>query len=203
MPWAVATIALFCSVAASKLVTARLVQQRSNALHTYYRTGSIADLADAFRLVDEIHVITWVTVAVVLAGVITLATWTCLVTINARDRGVPGVHPMQNAGLWFIPLFGGAYVMRRLGRLVNAFDYSDHRLTQWRYLFYANFFLFILMDFAVGTGFSQQRDIESSGRALDREVIVTYVTAIIFVISAYVAGRAIVHADRAISERRH
>ena len=57
------------------------------------------------------------------------------------------------------------------------------------------------MTLAVASGFAQEADIESSGRALDREVLVQYVTALVLVVSAFVASRAVLHADRAISGR--
>jgi hypothetical protein len=202
MPWATFTITAFVTVTALQLLTARLVQRRSNALQTYYRTASNEHLAEATRLVNDVNSVDKLTLAAVFVSALAVATWTYFLTRNASERGVPGVPAARTAGLWLVPLFGGAIVMKRLGILVKAFDYSDHRLTQWRYLFYANFVMFSLMYVAVLSGFNAQHDIESASRALDREVLVAYITATIYIASTLIASRAIVHADHAISGRR-
>ena len=78
-------------------------------------------LHDVQRDVDDVRAVSNLTLAVVLASALAVAAWTYIVALHARDRGVPAVEPIRSAGLWLIPLFGGAAVMKRLARLVEAF----------------------------------------------------------------------------------
>jgi hypothetical protein len=202
LPWAIATIGMFWSVTTLNVIMTLSVRQRTSAWKLAVQSGTREAIDKAVLADDRLRDLALLSWGAVLIAALTVAAWTFVIARNASDRGVPAVRPLRTAGRWLIPLFGPPRAIKEISRWVTAFDYSAHRLTLWLYVMYVNFGLFLIMDFTVGSGFASQYDEASTVDALNRERLISHVGSAIFVITAALATRAVLHADRAVSGTR-
>ncbi len=138
----------------------------------------------------------WVVLA--LAVVATVA-WSRALARNARARGVPNVRPGRAAIAWCVPLIGPPDAIRRIGRYLREFDYSERRLWFWLFGFYVHTAVMVIGQAVVFVGFHIDLDDASALEIVQRQTQVLWLQAGMSGVLTLLAMRAILHADRAVT----
>ena len=147
--------------------------------------------------VEALWRISWLTVVVALLAT---AAWARRVASVARAQGVPNVRPGRIAWSWLVPVFGPPAAIRQIGRLVREFDYSERRLGFWMFGLYAHTVVLIGASVVVVARYEGPDGVPVL-EAVQRQTNVLWLQAAMSVLLTLLAGRAVLHADRAFGAR--
>jgi len=132
-----------------------------------------------------------------VTSAIAIALWTLRLVNSARARRVPGLSPGWAAGGWFVPIGSIVLGFRQVSKAVAGVGGSTARVLAWQVSFAV---LAAVMTLAQVTSedVDSLADPQDTMPALNREWILSLAGSIMFVVTAALATRALIHADRSV-----